>query len=251
MAQLTFDSSQYNPEQGVGQLSVGRHLVVIEKDEIKKANGSNGGYLQFDLKGVNQSQGETGAYRLNLFAAGENAQKTIEIASRQLSAVCHAVGVPGLNGDTSVLWNLPFMVEVAYQKGHNPKTDGEDAKGYTEIKRVYYADGSEIKPGQYGAAQANAQQGGFGNQGQQNQNQNNGGNFGNNNQNQNQQQDNTQQQNSNGGNTNFGNNNGGNTNFGNNNGNTNQNQNQNNGGGWTPGQGNNNAGAGQQWTPRT
>lgn len=243
MAQLTFDSSQYNPEQGVGQLSVGRHMVVIEKDEIKKANGSNGGYLQLDLKGVNQSQGESGAYRLNLFAAGENAQKTIEIASRQLSAVCHAVGVPGLNGDTSVLWNLPFQVEVTYQKGHNPKTDGEDAKGYTEIKRVYYADGSEIKPGQYGAAQGQQQNGGFAGGGQQQNNtqqqNNNGGGFNNQNQNQQQQDNNQQQQNG-----------GGNVQFGQQNQNQGQNQQQNNGG-WTPGAGNNNNGNNAQWQPRT
>ena len=247
MAQLTFDATQYNPEASIGQLSVGRHLVVIEKDEIKKANGSNGGYLQLDLKGVNQSQGESGAYRLNLFAAGENAQKTIEIASRQLSAVCHAVGVQGMNGDTSVLWNLPFMVEVAYQKGHNPKTDGDEAKGYTEIKRVYYADGGEIKPGQFGSSGAaggqQQNQGGFGNQqqqtGQQGQQQ-----FGQQNQNQNQQQQvdpNAGQQQ--GGQAQFGQ-----QNQGNNNG-VAQQQNGQGGQQWQPGQGQQQGG--QQWQPRT
>lgn len=244
MAQLTFDATQYNPEAGIGQLSVGRHLVVIEKDEIKKANGSNGGYLQLDLKGVNQSQGESGAYRLNLFAAGENAQKTIEIASRQLSAVCHAVGVQGMNGDTSVLWNLPFMVEVAYQKGHNPKTDGDEAKGYTEIKRVYYADGGEIKPGQFGSSGAaggqQQNQGGFGNQqqqtGQQGQQQ-----FGQQNQNQQQQVDPNAGQQQVNNNPQFGQPQGGNL----------ANQNPQNAGGqqWQPGQGQQQGG--QQWQPRT
>lgn len=248
MAQLTFDATQYNPEAGVGQLSLGRHLVIIEKDEIKKANGSNGGYLQLDLKGVNQSQGESGAYRLNLFAAGENSAKTIEIASRQLSAVCHAVGIPGLNGDTSVLWNLPFMVEVAYQRGHNPATDGAEAKGYTEVKRVLYADGTDVKPGVFGsqgAAGGGQQQGGFNQQQQTNTNQQQtGGGF---NQNQSQQVDpnqGQQQQNNNGG---------GQPQFGQQNqggqqqqGNTNGQQAQ---GGWQPGQGA--AGGGAQWQPRT
>lgn len=162
MAQLNFDATQYNPEQGTGQFSPGRHLVVIEGDEIKKANGSDGGYLEFKLKGVNQSQGEQGAYRLNLYNNGANAAKTVEIANRHLSAVCYAVGVLGINGDTSVLWNLPFMIDVAYQKGHNPATDGEEAKGYTEIKRVLTANGEEIKAGMQPGGSGGGQQTAFG-----------------------------------------------------------------------------------------
>lgn len=245
MAQLDFDSSQYNPEQGSGQLSVGRHLVIIEKDEIKKAKENEGGYLELVLKGIQKSEGERGAYRINLFNVGPNQAVTRDAAHRQLSAVCHAVGVQHIGGDTSALYNLPFVVDVGYQKGHNPATDGDGAKGYTQVNRVFYADGSDIVPGQYGAAGGQQQNGGFANQGNNsNQNQgNNGGGFNNQNQNQNQQQDNTQQQQGNN------NNNGGNANFGNNGGNTNQNQNQNNGGGWTPGQGN--TGGGQQWQPRT
>lgn len=244
MAQLNFDATQFNPEAGIGQLSVGRHLVVIEKDEIKKANGSNGGYLQLDLKGVRESQAESGAYRLNLFAAGENAAKTIDIASRQLSAVCHAVGVMGINGDTSVLWNLPFMVEVAYQKGHNPATDGADAKGYTEVKRVLTADGQEIKAGVIGGGQQN-NQGNFGQQnGQQNTQQNQNPNQGNAQFGQNQQQNqnaNQGQQGQQGG-----------AQFGQQNQNPQGQQGGNGGGqqgGWQPGQGN--QGGGQQWQPRT
>lgn len=246
MAQLTFDSTQYNPEQGAGQLSVGRHLVIIEGDEIKKAKESQGGYLEFKLKGIQASESERGAYRLNLFNAGPNSQVTIEAANRQLSAVCHAVGVQGLNGDTSVLWNLPFIVEVGYQRGHNPATDGEDAKGYTQVNRVLYADGGEIKPGQYGSSQGQQQnQGGFGQQGQQQQQTGQQGQqqFGQQNQNQNQQQvdPNQGQQQQNGGQQQFGQQ-------------PNQvgNQQQNNGGQqWQPGQGNNAGGNGTTWQPRT
>lgn len=248
MAQLDFDSSQYNPEQGSGQLSVGRHLVIIEKDEIKKAKENEGGYLELILKGIQKSEGERGAYRINLYNVGPNQSVTRDAAHRQLSAVCHAVGVQHIGGDSSVLHNLPFVVDVGYQKGHNPATDGDGAKGYTQVNRVFYADGSDIVPGQYGAAGGQQQNGGFGNGQNTNQNQgNNGGGFNNQNQNQNQQQDNTQQQQGNntgnGGNVNFGNN------GGNNNGGNNSNQGGNNGGGWTPGQGN--TGGGQQWQPRT
>lgn len=267
MSQLNFDANQYNPEQGQGQFSVGKHLVIIEKDEIKKAKGSDGGYLQLDLKGVGQSEGERGPYRLNLFNNGANAAATVDAAYRQLSAVCHAVGVPGMNGDTSVIWNLPFMIEVGYQRGHNPATDGSDAKGYTEVKRVLYADGTDIKPGQFGAAggQSQGNNGGFGNQ--QNQQQNNGGGFNNQNQQQNnnqgsgfnqQNQQQQQQSNDQGNNQQQQNQNNGGQWQPNTGGNQNQNQQQNNnqqqgnnnagGGQWQPGQGQQNQG--QQWQPR-
>lgn len=254
MAQLDFDSSQYNPEQGVGQFSVGRHMVIIEKDELKKAKENEGGYLELTLKGVQKSEGERGAYRLNLFNVGQNQAVTRDAANRQLSAVCHAVGVQHTGGDTSVLWNLPFIVDVAYQKGHNPATDGDGAKGYTEVKRVFYADGSEIVPGKYGVSVGQQQNaGGFGQQPNTNaQNQGNFGNqpqhgqqgqqqFGQQNQTQSQhqqvdpnqgQQPNNQPQ--------FGQPQQGNQPQGN----TGSGQQ------WQPGQGNN-TGSGQQWQPRT
>lgn len=241
MAQLNFDASQYNPEQGGGQLSIGRHLVVIEKDEIKKAKEGAGGYLELNLKGLQKSEGERGPYRLNLFNAGANAAVTIDAANRQLSAVCHAVGVQGIGGDTSVLWNLPFVVEVGYQKGHAP--GDPDSKGYTQVNRVFYADGSEIVPGQYGAAGGQQQnQGGFGNQ-QQQTGQQGQQNFSQQNQNQNQNQQ--QQVDPNAGQQQVNNQ----PQFGQ------QNQGQQQQGGatgsqqWQPGQGQQQGG--QQWTPRT
>lgn len=191
MAQLNFDASQYNPEMGIGQLPVGRHIVIIEKDEIKKAQASDGGYLQLDLKCVQgEAQGQGQAYRLNLYNQNP---KTVDIAMRQLSAVCYAVGVLGINGDTSVLWNLPFMVDVALQKGDEAKE-----KGYTEVIRVLTVNGEEIKAGMTpGGNRQNSQQqgGGFGQQAQQT---NQGGGFGQpqqqQNQNQNQQQEQQTQQ---------------------------------------------------------
>lgn len=244
MAQLTFDATQYNPELGATGLPVGRHLVIIESDEVKKAKESDGGYLQFNLKCVHGEAVNMGApYRLNLYNSNP---KTVEIASRQLSAVCYAVGILGIQGDTSVLFNLPFMVDVALQKGDEAKE-----KGYTEIIRVLTASGEEIKAGmQPGGSKQNSQgQGGSfgGNQQQQSNNgfaqqntqQQNGNGFGQQNHNQ-QQQDNSQQQNQNTGNVNFGQQNQ----------NNNQQQNGNgNGQQWTPGQGQQQGG--QQWTPRT
>ncbi|AEX56078.1 hypothetical protein KL1_00032 [Burkholderia phage vB_BceS_KL1] len=158
MAQLiqAFNPMQFDPTQGVGSLPIGKHPVVIESDEVKANKANDGGYLQFNLRIIDGPHaGTTGAYRLNLYHSN---QQTVEIANRQLSAICHVTGVfqLGANGsDTSVLHNIPFLVEVGPQKN--------DAS-YTEIKKVYDRNGNEPGKGGQGAGAAQPQAAGFGGQ---------------------------------------------------------------------------------------
>lgn len=166
MTQLmaAFDPSQFDPTQGAGQLPVGRHKVIIENEEIKANSNNDGGYLQFNLRVIDGPQtGTGGAYRLNLY---HNNPKTVEIANKQLSAICHVTNVFRLGADgrdPSVLRNIPFFVDVAPQKGEN-------ADKYTEITKVYDVNGNEPRRAGQGAANAQPQgaaQGGFGGQQQQ------------------------------------------------------------------------------------
>lgn len=154
MAQLlqAFNAQQYDPTQGVGGLPVGKHPVIIESSEVKANSKNDGGYLQLNLKIIDgPSAGSVGAYRLNLYHQN---QQTVEIAHRQLSAVCHVVGVFNVQ-DTQQLHNIPFIVEVDFQKG-----DEARQKGYTEVKRVFDINGNE--PGKAGQGQQQAQPQGFG-----------------------------------------------------------------------------------------
>jgi len=187
MAQLQggFNPQQFDPTQGTPQLPVGKHPVVISGSEIKANNKNDGGYLQLDLTIIDgPSKGSTGAYRLNLYHTN---QMTVEIAHRQLSAVCHAVGYLQPFQDSSVLHNLPFIVEVGLQN-----TEEGKAKGYTQVVKVYDKNNNEpgksVTPAQaqpvqgpqgggWGGAPQNQQQapqpgqpGGWGNQGAQPQN---------------------------------------------------------------------------------
>ncbi len=144
MAQLiaAFNANQFDPTQGGGgSLPIGKHPVVIEASEVK-ANGSNdGGYLELSLKIIDGPQaGNSGAYRLNLYNKSE---KAVEIAHRQMSALCHVIGVYNVL-ETNVLHNIPFVIEVGMQKGEDAI-----AKGYTEVKKVFDINGNE--PGKAGA----------------------------------------------------------------------------------------------------
>ena len=162
MAQLiqAFNAQQYDPTQGGGSLPVGRHPVIIESSEVKANKANDGGYLQLNVKLIDGPQtGATGAYRLNLYHSNP---QTAEIAHRQLSAICHCVGVFNVQ-DSSQLHNIPFIIEVGLQKGEEAAQ-----KGYTEVKKVFDINGNEPGKAGQGAPAAQPQQqpaqGGFGQQ---------------------------------------------------------------------------------------
>lgn len=157
-----FNPMDFDPSQGGGQWPLGKHPVIIESAEVKATNDNNSGMLIFSLKIIDgPNAGHTGPYRLNLY---NQSAKAAEIAHRQLSAVCHVTQTYQLGPDGTqlqYLFNKPFVIEVGYQKGEEPGPQNPDAKGYTEIKRVFDMAGNE--PGKKGQAQQSAPQG-FGNQ---------------------------------------------------------------------------------------
>ena len=163
MAQLiqAFNAQQYDPTQGGGNLPVGRHPLIIESSEVKANKANDGGYLQLNLKLIDGPQmGATGAYRLNLYHSNP---QTAEIAHRQLSAICHVIGVFNVQ-DSQQLHNIPFIAEVGLQKGEEAAQ-----KGYTEVKKVFDINGNEPGKAGQGAPAAQPQQqpaaqGGFGQQ---------------------------------------------------------------------------------------
>lgn len=135
-----FDATTIDPTQGAGQMPIGKHPVAITGSEVKATQAQNGGMLVLDLSIIDgPNKGQTGAYRLNLYNAN---QKAVEIAQKQLSAICHVTGVFKVS-DSSQLHNIPFIVEVGYQKGEEPGPNNPEAKGYTEVKRVYDINGNE------------------------------------------------------------------------------------------------------------
>ena len=128
-----FNALEHSPAQSTGQLPIGRHKVVIESSDLKETTSKDGEYLQLNLRIIEgPNAGDTGPYRLNIKNRNET---TVNIAYRQLSAICHVTGVFELV-DSSQLHGIPFVVEVGVQK-KDPQ--------YTEIKRVF--DIYENEPG--------------------------------------------------------------------------------------------------------
>lgn len=144
--QLNFDARQFSPasvDGGAEQLPVSDHLghpVVITSDELVEAKNSpkdaqgnaQNKFLALNLQVIDgPHKGAKGTYRLNILNASPQAA---EIAAKQLSAICHAIGSFQV-GNSAELYNKPFRVVVEQQA--DPK--------YTQIKGVLTLQG--IDPG--------------------------------------------------------------------------------------------------------
>lgn len=152
-----FNPSEWDPEL-TGGLPIGRHPVVITAGEIKPTKENDGGLLEFTLTAIDgPAKGASQKYRLNLY---NKSQQSVEIANRQLSALCHVTGVFQLGADGCqfmALANIPFQVEIAKQKND---------ERYTEVSGVFDIQGNPPKKaGTGGAAPQTTQQNQGGNGG--------------------------------------------------------------------------------------
>lgn len=153
MAQIgmMFDATKIDPATiGGNQLPASDKTgwpVIISASEMKETQAKDGsGFLELTLQIIEgPNQGAEGAYRLNIFNKNEKAQ---EIAHRQLSAICHAIGVLQV-ADSAMLHNRPFRAVVGLQK--DPEAA---AKGFTEVKGILTITGDQ--PGKAGSAPAAA-----------------------------------------------------------------------------------------------
>lgn len=136
----TFDATQFDPSQGTPTHPPGKFPAYISNTEIKANKDNTGGYLAVEFT----TQAGKITSRYNLFS---QSQQAVEIAQRQLSALCHSVGIykVEMSNEGAALRNGKLQIEVGIQKG-------QEEKGYTEVKRVFDANGNE--PGKSGAAPA-------------------------------------------------------------------------------------------------
>lgn len=108
--QLNFNANNFQPQWagGGGNLGLGKHPVIITGAETKPTNAGDGGMLVFKLQAIDgPSKGSTQDMRLNLW---NKSQTAVEIANKQLSAVCHAVKTYDVPVP-DVLFNKPFVIE--------------------------------------------------------------------------------------------------------------------------------------------
>ena len=143
MALLNFDSSTIAPTQSYDPLVPGDYLAMITASEEKRTNAGNGSYIALTFQ-VIEGQYDGRKIWANLNLDNPNA-KAVEIAQRDLSAICHAVGHLTVQ-DSEELHDKPMIITVGYEMDKNTKQPALDANGKPRNRISAYkkADGSAV-----------------------------------------------------------------------------------------------------------
>lgn len=141
----SFDATQFQPQQDFsGNHPVGRFPFQISNTTVAETVNKQGGKFVVELT--------TPAGKIfNNYNLWNNNPKAVEIAQKELSALCYATGIFRLdwNNDGQALRGGRGMVEIGYQKGQEPSAERPQG-GYTEVVKVFDSAGNE--PGQPNAA---------------------------------------------------------------------------------------------------
>lgn len=123
MAYLGFDASNVEPADFTA-LPTGDYSVVITGSEDKNSRkGSK--YLALTFQIIEgQGKGRSLWHNLNLYHPSQNVQ---DIAQRELSAICRAVGKMTIK-DSAELHNIPMRVHVVYVPAKDEFEEGNRIK---------------------------------------------------------------------------------------------------------------------------
>lgn len=120
----TFDATQVEPQGDYTPVPPGEYAVQIIASDMVETSTKTGQMLKLEMEIIEGDQAGRKLFdRLNL--DNPNAQ-AVEIAQRQLSAICHAVGKMSVQ-DSEELHMLPMIAVV---KVDPPRTDKKTGKEY-------------------------------------------------------------------------------------------------------------------------
>lgn len=155
-----FNAQQYEPQQGGSKHPIGNFPAKIANTQIVPAKDEKSGMFRVTF--------ETPAGSIDKnYSLWHDNQQVVEIAHKQLSALCHAVGRFQVNmgNQGRELVGAMCSIEVGWQAGQEPSAEKPQG-GYVEVKKVFDQAGNE--PGKAPAQQNQPQQqAGWGNQPQQ------------------------------------------------------------------------------------
>jgi hypothetical protein len=111
-----FDSTQVKPAEDFSALPAGDYPVVVTNVEVKNTKAGTGQYLALEMTvSASQFQGRKVWSNLNLINPNP---KAVEIAQRDLSAICIAVGRPRLSNERDLLGGS-LIIKVIVKEDRN------------------------------------------------------------------------------------------------------------------------------------
>jgi hypothetical protein len=124
-----FDANSVEPADELEPIPAGRYVAVIVDSEMKPTKSGTGNYLQLTFQIVEGEHANRLLWvRLNL----DNPNATaVEIARRELSAICRSVGVL-VPTDSTDLHNLPCVIHVRVKRRNDTGELQNEIKGYSK-----------------------------------------------------------------------------------------------------------------------
>lgn len=140
MASFAFDATNIAPATGAGAIPAGEYPVIIVNTDMKPTRDNTGQYLEVQMEVIDGPQKGAQVYdRLNLVNQNPKAQ---EMAQRQLSAICHAIGVLTFR-DTVELHNRPLLAKLKYVDPVMNEDGSQKYAAKNEVQR-YKAIGAQM-----------------------------------------------------------------------------------------------------------
>ncbi len=144
-----FDAATVAPQDSFDCLPAGVYIAQATDSEIKPLKSGNGSALNFTFSILDgQFTGRKVFARLNIQHTNKQAE---DIAQKQLSQLCHAVGVLKVS-DSSQLHNKPVKIKVSVRKDDSGQYgDQNEIKAFEAVK-------NSVAPGGFAPQPAAARQ---------------------------------------------------------------------------------------------
>lgn len=138
----TFDSSQVEPSEAIESLPLGWFAMQIVGSAQEQAQSGSGQYLAFEFEILESYhpdlKGRKAWVNLNLWNQNQTA---VEIAMRDLSAICRATGQPVID-DTDLLHNKPLAVKIKVKKAKGDYPASTEIGGYDALEARFPSSGA-------------------------------------------------------------------------------------------------------------
>lgn len=130
MSIINFDASQVAPSQALDPIPAGWYNAAIDQSELKPTKDGSGMYLEVRFTVLDgQYAGRKVFHNFNI--RNNNAQ-AVEIAYKDLSAICHAVGILQCQ-DSEQLHGRPLRAKVTLKPSDGTYEARNEIRGYKNI----------------------------------------------------------------------------------------------------------------------
>ena len=144
MTELNFDSTTIEPATGRFELlPVDDYLAVISESAMADNKKTKGKHLSVTWTVIEGDYKDRKVFS-NLNLINDNEQ-TVEIAQRELSAICRATGVLHPK-DSSELHDKPVVISVGIRKGSNGYEDSNVIRKFSRVDGKELGDVTDSTP---------------------------------------------------------------------------------------------------------